>query len=166
MNRKKIYAVLGLFWFGLMVLIIAGAFWNVCFASPSRADTIARKHGIDPALLQAVCETESDWRPKVVGDAGKSIGLCQLNPETALRMFPKYWHGDLAYQQRVAAMRKLLFIPDVNLSIAAIYLKYLIAKYDGDVTLALAAYNAGESSSVVKHIMKVKRKMAETYAAN
>lgn len=164
--NKKICAAFGWTWLSMMVLIIVAALWSVCFASPSRADAIARKHGIDPALLQAVCEAESDWRPRAIGDGGKSIGLCQINPETALRMFPKYWHGDLSYEQRVDAMRKLLFNPEANMAIAAIYLKYLIAKYHGDVTLAVAAYNAGESSSVVKHITKVKRKMAETYAAN
>lgn len=166
MNRKKIYAVFGWCWLSLMLVFIVGSVWSVCFASPSRADAIARKHGIDPALLQAVCEAESDWQPQAIGDGGKSIGLCQISPETALRMFPKYWHGDLPYTQRVDAMRKLLFNPEANMSIAAIYLKYLIAKYDGDVTLAVAAYNSGEHSAVVKHITKVKRKMAETYAAH
>lgn len=164
--NKKICASFGWFWFGLMVFTIVIALASVCSASPSQADAIARKYGIDPALLQSVCEAESDWRPQAIGDGGKSIGLCQINPETALRMFPKYWNGDLSYQQRVDAMRKLLFNPEANMAIAAIYLKYLIAKYHGDVTLAVAAYNAGESSSVVKHIVKVKRKMAHTYAAN
>lgn len=158
------YAVFVACWLLFVVLFVFGAVWSIVFASPSHAEIIARKHGIEPALLQAVCETESDWRPRVTGDGGNSIGLCQLNPETALRMFPRNWNGNLTYPQRVAAMRKLLFIPEANLSIAAVYLKYLIAKYDGDVTLALVAYNAGENHSVVRHVSKVKRKMVETYA--
>lgn len=158
------YAVLAVCWLLFVGLFIVAALWNMVYASPTKAEIIARKYGIEPALLQSVCDIESSWRPHVTGDSGNSIGLCQLNPETALRMFPKHWNGDLPYPQRVAAMRKLLFNPEANMSIAAIYLRYLLRKYDGDVTLAVFAYNAGESHSAVLHVSKVKRKMAETYA--
>jgi len=158
------YAVFAIAWLIMIAIVIIHVLLNVVFASPIQAETIARKYGLEPAVLQAVCETESDWRPHVTGDGGKSIGLCQLNPETALRMFPKHWNGKLSYVQRVAAMRKLLFDPQANMEIAAIYLRYLIVKYDGDVTLAIVAYNAGEWHKAVLHTAKVRRKMADTYA--
>lgn len=163
MIRRKDYpyAVFAVCWLLMVVLLIVSVIWSKVFASPSMADEVARQHGIEPALLKAVCETESSWRPHVTGDGGESIGLCQIKPETALRMFPKHWHADKPQHERLAAMRRLLFKPDANLKIAAIYLKYLIAKYDGNVTLAIAAYNAGENHNAVIHTRKVLRRMNE-----
>lgn len=155
LKQTMLYAVVA----AIVLWMLVDASCQKASASPNDADRIARQYNIDPVLLKAVCETESSWRPHVTGDNGQSIGLCQLNPETALRLFPKHWHGKLSYAQRVAAMRKLLFDPNANMAIAAIYLKYLIAKYRGDITMALLAYNAGENHSAVRHIEKIKSKM-------
>lgn len=170
------YAVFAACWLLFVVLFIAVVLWNVVFASPSQSDTISKKYGIEPALLKAVCETESNWRAHAIGDDGKSIGLCQINPETALRMFPKDWYGNLPYKRRVTEMRKLLLDPEANMHIAAVYLKHLMVKYD-DVTLVLMAWNAGEwfvdsryecrkqyTRTVFCFVGKVRRKMVENHA--
>ncbi|HZN47458.1 MAG TPA: lytic transglycosylase domain-containing protein [Ramlibacter sp.] len=85
----------------------------------------ARAHGLPEALLQAVVEVESGFRPDAVSPKG-AIGLMQLMPGTAR-----------ALQVRDARD------PAANIDGGARYLKELLALHDNDLVLALAAYNAG-----------------------
>ena len=89
---------------------------------------IARTYGVDSALLHAVISVESRYSPKAISRAG-AIGLMQLMPETAKR----YGVADP-------------LDPLQNLRGGARYLRYLLKKYNNDINLALAAYNAGEAS--------------------
>jgi soluble lytic murein transglycosylase-like protein len=86
---------------------------------------VARRHGLDPALVLAVASVESGFRPKAVSPKGAQ-GLMQLMPATATSL-------------GVADA----FDPETNLEGGSRYLAELIALYDGDLTKALAAYNAG-----------------------
>ncbi|MBI1943176.1 MAG: lytic transglycosylase domain-containing protein [Betaproteobacteria bacterium] len=88
----------------------------------------ARKYGIDPWLLHSVIMAESGYDPHAVSPQGAS-GLMQLLPETAARM----------------GVRDL-FDPRQNIDGGARYLRNLLALFDNDVELALAAYNAGEGA--------------------
>jgi len=85
----------------------------------------ARKYDLDPALLRAVIKTESDFRQHAVSHKG-AIGLMQLTPAAAetLRV------GD-AYDSIQ------------NIRGGAKQLRHLLNLYQGDLPLALAAYNAG-----------------------
>lgn len=85
----------------------------------------ASKYNIDASLIRAVIETESSFNSKAVSRRG-AIGLMQLLPDTARRM---------------GAKRP--FEPEQNIEAGTKYLKYLIDRFDGDLRLALAAYNAG-----------------------
>ncbi len=85
----------------------------------------ARVHGVDEALVHAVIFAESSYDPDAISPAGAS-GLMQLMPATAAH----YGVRDL-------------FDPAQNVSGGVRLLRDLLAKFDGNVELALAAYNAG-----------------------
>jgi soluble lytic murein transglycosylase len=92
----------------------------------------ADKH-LDPALIAAViyAETKFDPRPSAAG----AEGLMQILPATAEYL-----------ARRSGATRFTLSdlgTPTVNIAYGSYYLRYLVDHYDGNVTLALAAYNGG-----------------------
>ena len=92
----------------------------------------ARRYGLDPLLILAMIEAESSFDPNAISVAG-AVGLMQLLPTTA----ELYTDGDP-------------FDPAVNLSAGARYMSGLLEQFDGDIPLALAAYNAGPGN-VLKH---------------
>ncbi|BCB96115.1 lytic transglycosylase [Dissulfurispira thermophila] len=89
------------------------------------AEEKARRHNIDPRLVKAVIKVESNWNPNAVSPKGAQ-GLMQLMPSTASIM----GINDP-------------FNPDANIEGGVRYLKYLLRKFNGNISLALAAYNAG-----------------------
>jgi hypothetical protein len=88
----------------------------------------ARREGVDPRLVKSVMLVESNFNPRAVSRKG-ARGLMQLMPETARRFG--------------VADR---FEPFENIRGGVEYLGLLLKLYEGDVALALAAYNAGEST--------------------
>ena len=85
----------------------------------------ADAYEIDPALIKAVIMAESRYNPNAVSKRG-ARGLMQLMPATAKALGVTD-----------------LFNPEDNIFGGALYLKTLIDKFNGDIKLALAAYNAG-----------------------
>jgi len=83
---------------------------------------------VDAALLHAIIDTESGYDPQAVSVRG-AIGLMQILPRTG---------------QRFGVRR--LEDPAENLRAGASYLRWLLSRFDGDISLALAAYNAGEGA--------------------
>jgi len=92
----------------------------------------ARRHGLDPALLRAVVSVESNFRPEAVSPKG-ARGLMQLMPATAASL----------------GVRDA-FDPADNVDGGSRHLASLLASYRGDLTKALAAYNAG-AGAVARH---------------
>ena len=88
----------------------------------------AERHHVDPALVRAVIETESNWNSGAISRKG-AAGLMQLIPTTA---------------QRFGAYDVLN--PKQNIDAGVHYLKTLLERYNGNLDLALAAYNAGEGA--------------------
>ena len=91
---------------------------------------VALEEGLDPELAFRVVQLESGFNPRAVSRAG-AIGLVQLMPATA-RQFSRGITREQLYEART------------NAAIGFRYLRQLIGTYDGDVRLALLAYNIGE----------------------
>jgi hypothetical protein len=85
----------------------------------------AEKHQVDPALVHEIIRAESGWNPSAVSRKG-ALGLMQLMPGTA---------SDLGVKDP--------FDPAQNLDGGVRHLRAMLEKYDGNLDLALAAYNAG-----------------------
>jgi Transglycosylase SLT domain len=90
-------------------------------------DTISANHGVDAALVRAVMKTESNFNRYAVSNKG-ALGLMQLIPSTGRR----YGVRDF-------------FDPQQNIDGGVRHLKFLLEKFNGNLDLSLAAYNAGEN---------------------
>ncbi len=88
----------------------------------------ASAHQVDPKLVRAIVQVESNFNPYAVSPRG-ARGLMQLIPATARRFGVEN-----------------VYDPRANLEGGIRYLKYLMGLYDGDLQLSLAAYNAGENA--------------------
>ena len=97
----------------------------------------ARAGALDPALVKAVIAVESGFEPAAVSPKG-ALGLMQVLPETGAR------YGLIDDRRRTVAQK--LLDPATNVRIGARYLHDLLAIFDDDLALALAAYNAGEQA--------------------
>ena len=91
-------------------------------------DRHAVAYGVDPVLVRAVIQVESDFDPQCVSNRG-ARGLMQLMPETARR-----------YGVRS------IFDPEENIRGGVRYLGDLLGMFHNDLPRALAAYNAGEGA--------------------
>lgn len=88
----------------------------------------ADQYGVDPVLVRAVIQIESDFNPRCVSNKG-ARGLMQLIPATAKRFGVKD-----------------VFDPEQNIHGGVKYLAYLTRLFNDDLHRALAAYNAGEGA--------------------
>ena len=88
----------------------------------------ANKFKLDSALIKAIIKAESNFNHRAVSRVGAQ-GLMQLMPSTATAL-----NVDDSFH------------PEKNIEGGARYMRYLINTYKGDLTLALAAYNAGEKA--------------------
>ena len=89
---------------------------------------IGEQEGIDPRFIHAVIWQESKYHPTARSHAGAQ-GLMQLMPATAKRFGCRNPHD-----------------PAENITAGTRYLSWLLKRFEGDVELALAGYNAGEGS--------------------
>jgi soluble lytic murein transglycosylase-like protein len=96
----------------------------------------AKKHKVDSALVMAVIHAESAYDQRAISRAG-AVGLMQLMPKTAERFGVTNRNN-----------------PAQNISGGTRYLRHLLELFKFDIRLALAAYNAGEST-VAKYGNKI-----------
>ena len=88
----------------------------------------AQEFGVEEAVVRAIIHAESAFRPNAVSHAGAQ-GLMQLIPATASR----FGVGDV-------------FDPNQNIRGGVQYLAWLLKRFNNDLTLAAAGYNAGEGA--------------------
>jgi soluble lytic murein transglycosylase len=96
----------------------------------------ARRKHLDPALVAAVIYQESKFADRTSAAGAK--GLMQILPSTA-RFIARRSGG-------TAFVPSDLATPQVNIAYGTYYLRYLLDRYGGRRTLAVAAYNAGETN--------------------
>jgi len=92
----------------------------------------SRAHGVDVALVHAVISAESGYNPGAVSRAG-ARGIMQLMPDTARRFGVQN-----------------IMDPSDNIHGGVRYLRELMKLFNGNMELAVAAYNAGENA-VIRH---------------
>ena len=90
----------------------------------------ARRHEVSPRLVAAMVRAESAFDPEAVSHKG-AVGLLQLMPATA---------------KRFGLTRGERYRPERNLEAGVRYLRWLLDRYDGELPLVLAGYNAGETN--------------------
>ncbi len=103
------------------------------------SDVIRQQAGakhLDPALVAAVIYAETKFEPR--DSSVGAIGLMQVMPQTA--SFLARRSGATTFTTADLAN------PQVNIAYGSYYLRYLLDEYHGNLSLALAAYNGGESN--------------------
>lgn len=93
-------------------------------------DALCVSSPIEPEIILAMCERESQYTPDAIGDGGESFGLLQIKPK---------WH-----QERMDRLDcPDLLNPYNNVTVALDLLDELYERYEGDMALVLMAYNGG-----------------------
>ncbi|MFQ5737216.1 MAG: transglycosylase SLT domain-containing protein [Thermodesulfobacteriota bacterium] len=106
---------------------------------PRLVELVRRKapDSVDPYLVAAVMREESSFNPNAVSTTG-ALGLMQIMPSTG-----RYIAGKLG---RTLDDERELLDPDVNIRLGSWYLAHLARRFDGDLVLTIASYNAGPSA--------------------
>lgn len=122
---------------------------------------LCEERNINPTIIFAMIETESQYDIDAMGDRGNAYGLLQVQPR---------WH----YERIKRLGCTDLLDPEQNVTVAVDYLVELIAYYDGNVEMAIVAYNAGQrgayngwfkhgvySSEYSKKVLTISQKITE-----
>ncbi len=114
-------------------------FWEILFplAYWDTIKTEAAKRGHDPYMLASIIRQESGFEPSTVSNAG-AVGLMQIMPEEASRIGTAGGLGEIT--------RADLFVPEKNIAVGAAELSQKLEATGNNLTLAIAAYNAGEQA--------------------
>ncbi len=142
MRRRRLTVLVTLVLMGAGVLLVLPLVRRAIqhFTLPLSYASIIRRQAadkhLDPALIAAVIYAETRFVPRESSTG--ALGLMQVEPATA--EFLARRSGGYAFN--VAD----LGTPSVNIAYGSYYLRYLLNAYGGDETLALAAYNGGETN--------------------
>lgn len=140
-NPKKtwqLWLALGIAVLVLVLLALVGYPYLKKMAYPLKyQDSIsqyAKENGLDPYLVCGVIHTESRFDNEAESRVG-AVGLMQIMPDTG------QW---IAQKMPLEGYEEAkLKDPETNIRMGCWYLRYLMDRFDGDLTLVLAGYNAG-----------------------
>lgn len=129
-----------------LVLIAAGVYYagvhqrNVLYAQyPLRYKELivenAERFELEPWHVAAVVRCESSFRETATSNVG-AMGLMQIMPDTGLWLAGKFDEED-------SFTDEMLYQPEINLKYGCWFLQWLMKRYEGDRTLATAAFHAG-----------------------
>lgn len=126
----------------LLILLCAAAYFLSDVAQrrtyrllyPDIVTEMAAEYGVDPYLAAAVIHCESSNNKDAVSPVG-AVGLMQIMPDTGAWIAEKLEMDDFTEER--------LFEPEVNVRMGCWYIDYLTDRFHGNMTLVLAAYNAG-----------------------
>ncbi|MGB9975738.1 lytic transglycosylase domain-containing protein [Thermovenabulum sp.] len=114
----------------------------------------SKEYGLDPYLIASVIKIESNFNPSSISNKG-AVGLMQIMPSTAV------WAAE---KMGIKEEKIDLMDPKTNIMIGTWYLSDLLREFQGDITLALAAYNGGRGNVrewVDRGLFDVKNKKEE-----
>lgn len=94
----------------------------------------SKDNSLDPYLVMSIIWVESKFKPEATSRKNAK-GLMQIIPSTGQWIAEQLDHED--YEE------ELLYDPDINIKFGSWYFAYLLRVFDGDVELAIAAYNGG-----------------------
>jgi soluble lytic murein transglycosylase len=114
------------------------AFWELSYPRPfsPTVEAAAAEFGVDPLLIWAVMREESRYDPEALSYVG-ARGLMQVMPST------QDWIAEQLGEELVPGDA---FTPEDNIRMGAWFLRFLLDYFDGDLELAIAAYNGGAGS--------------------
>ena len=132
-----------LWWAAVFVVVCGGLYWGSIQLDRQqknraylyeRASYHANEKDLDSVLVHAVIQAESSWDWQAESSAGAK-GLMQVMPIALeeVKRLEGIDDGDL-------------FDVDYNLHVGTLYLAYLLERFDGDITLAIAAYHMGPTA--------------------
>ena len=137
-NLWQLWIVLGLAIIILALLALVGYPYAKKLAYPLKYEAYiteyAEANGLDPYLVCGVIHTESHFDIEAESRVG-AVGLMQIMPDTGEWIAKKMSMKDYSEAK--------LKDPETNIRMGCWYLKYLMDRFDGDMTLVLAGYNAG-----------------------
>lgn len=124
----------------IIILVTTVCFGIIYRLFPSKHSDIINKYcgefDVSPHLVMALIKAESNFDENAVSHAGAK-GLMQLTDETF-----EYCTNVLG----TSFSSEDIFNPEANISAGVWYISYLLEKYDGNITNAVAAYNAGSAN--------------------
>ncbi|MGI6031155.1 MAG: lytic transglycosylase domain-containing protein [Eubacteriales bacterium] len=138
-RRRRIAIAVGLLAVVVCAILLGGRLWDYVlqrrypleYGELVRAN--AQEHHLEESLIYAVIKTESGFDADAVSRAG-AMGLMQLTPDTfdyVQMKTGKTWEDDQILE------------PEVNIYCGSWLLRFLLDRYDQNLPVALAAYNAG-----------------------
>lgn len=135
-SRRRIFERIVLVIFVSIILVKAlevGSQMAVPYDYGEYIERYSKEHNLDNALVAAVIYQESRFRSDAESRVG-ALGLMQIMPDTGI------W---IAEKLEVEFSEEKLLDPEYNIRFGTWYLSYLLERFDGNLKVALAAYNAG-----------------------